>query len=217
VRSRVVPSDRWGGSSRSVATIAPVRTCRSRASCSWSHATSPSHHLREQGNGPRAPPSRRAPRAAARKPVSTWPGTEGISVEASHEIRESAELVVEGCGRPGRCSLGADSDDRAERPDRCARDEEGEHEPANRTEGRPRLSRSRRHGDERGGATCPLGHESRAHLGQPRSGEDQPHHDEQRKPTRTFQNLAAVALRLAGGRLRSTRAGRCPRRSGMIR
>src|SRR5690348_10586083 len=88
--------------------------------------------------------------------------------------------------------------DRAERPDRCTGDEEGDHKPADEPEGRLGIVEEPATGYEGGRAIRPLGHEPRARRGQPRSGEDQSCHEEH-EADQQLEKLAAVAARLSAG------------------
>ena len=126
--------------------------------------------------------------------------------------REAAERLGEGV-LPGASSSGAaDGGDGAERPDQGARDEEGDHEPTDEPEGRFGIVEEPAAGDERGGATGPLRHESGTSGREPRSGENQPH-DKEHEAHEQLEKLATIAARLAVPR-RSTRARRCRRGAG---
>ena len=90
----------------------------------------------------------------------------------------------------------ADDGDGAERPDQGAGNEKGDHEPTDEPEGRFGIVEEPAAGDERGGATGPLRHESGTSGREPRSSENQPH-DKEHESHEQFEKLATIAARLA--------------------
>ena len=106
--------------------------------------------------------------------------------------REAAERFGEGVFSGGSSSRVADGGDGAESPDQGARHEKGDDQPTDEPERRFGIVEEPAAGDERGGATRPLRHESGTSGREPRSRENQPH-DKEHESHEQFEQLATIA------------------------
>ena len=111
--------------------------------------------------------------------------------------REAAERFGEGVCPCASSAGAAGGGDGAERPDRGARDEEGDHEPTDEPEGRLGIVEEPAAGDKGRRTAGPVGHEPRTRGREPRSSENQPH-DKEHEAREQLEKLAAIAARLAG-------------------
>ena len=165
---------------------------------SWSHATTPNEFLR-RSLGRALVDDRHTAHPGRRAELGKHLARDGRNLGGSGTVRRgvAAEQVGEGVLSCASSPEAGGGGDRAERPNRSARDEEGNHEPTDEPEGRLGVVEEPATGDEGGRATRPLGHEPRARGREPRPGEDQPYDKEHEAPEQ-LQKLAADAARLSG-------------------
>ena len=111
-------------------------------------------------------------------------------------MSRSCRTAREGVRPCASSSSAADDGDGAERPDQGARNEKGNHKPTDKSERRLRIVEESAAGEQRGGTTRPLHHQSGTSGREPRSSQNQPH-DKEHESHEQFENLATIAARLA--------------------